>query len=161
METRDELLETVKVFEGCKLYAYRDSGGTVTIGYGHTGKGVRMGMAITQQQADDFLREDLLEVRRQVDALGLAGLTQGQRDALVDFTFNLGIGNLRKSTLLRYIKTGKTQLLIVREFMRWVYCNGRTLPGLVKRRQWEAERYVGKPIYRSGDDLKWYIRKSE
>ena len=58
MKISQKGIDLIKRFEGCKLYAYRDSVGIPTIGYGHT-KGVKMGMSITQKQADDFLREDV------------------------------------------------------------------------------------------------------
>lgn len=141
MDISEELVEAVKDFEGCKLYAYRDSGGTLTIGYGHT-RGVKAGQAITQAQADEWLRQDLEAAMSQVEGLGLTGLGQTQKEALADFTFNLGIGNLRQSTLLRYIKAGKGKRAIYDEFMRWVYSKGKVLGGLVKRRRWEALRYT-------------------
>ena len=109
--------------EGCSLTAYRDPAGIWTIGTGHT-RGVKPGQVITQAQADQLLRGDLREVETQVNYLGVCE-TQGQFAALVSFTFNLGIGNLRRSTLLRKIRHGAP-----------------TLEGLVKRREWEARRWA-------------------
>ncbi|MCD8266220.1 MAG: lysozyme, partial [Prevotellaceae bacterium] len=68
--------------------------------------------------------------------------TQGQVDALTDFVFNLGIGNLKGSTLLKYITLGKPTADIQKEFERWVYCKGKKLGGLVTRRAWEARRWA-------------------
>lgn len=158
MKASDTLTSKMKEFEGCKLYAYRDAGGTLTIGYGHV-KGVKAGMAITQKQADEFLRQDLAPCESYVDSLGLE-LTQGQFDALVDFCFNLGAGSLGRSTLLKRIRGNATDLLIIREFMLWTHCGGKVLKGLVKRRKWEAETFTGCAIYQSDTDLKWHIRKS-
>lgn len=157
MGTSEELRRKIKEFEGKRLKAYKCPSGVHTIGYGHT-RGVRAGQVITEAEAEDMLTEDIKTAERQVSSLGLA-LGQGELDALVDFTFNLGIGNLKKSTLLRYIKHHGTDLLIVREFMKWTKSGGKVLDGLVKRRKWEAERYVGKEIYRSEQDLRWYVRK--
>ena len=133
------LINAVKGFEGCRLYAYRDSKGVPTIGYGHT-KGVMMGMAITQKQADEWLAEDLDVAARQVESLGLK-LTQGQKDALTDFVFNLGIGKLKGSTLLRLIRSGASTERIQAEFGKWVYAGKKKLAGLVKRRKWEAQMW--------------------
>lgn len=94
MMVNDETLNLIKSFEGCKLRAYRDAVGVPTIGYGHI-KGVKMGQTITQDQADQFLREDLKSAEDDVDVI-IPCLTANQRGALISFTFNLGAGNLRK-----------------------------------------------------------------
>ncbi len=67
--------------------------------------------------------------------------TQGQFDALVSFVFNLGIGRLLHSTLLRVIRNGGSKSQIQREFKKWVYAGGKRLRGLEKRREWEARRF--------------------
>ena len=90
--------------------------------------------------ANDLLRRDVEAAEKAIDLLGLT-LTQGQLDALVSFTFNLGIDRLAKSTLLQTIREGGTMRQIRREFMRWVYAGGEKLRGLEKRRQWEADRF--------------------
>lgn len=158
MEASETLVSKIKEFEGLRLTAYKCPSGIWTCGYGRT-NGVTKGTTITKAKADEWLREDIRSVCRQVDALGLT-LEQGEYDALVDFAFNLGIGSLKRSTLLRYIRHHGTDLLIVREFMRWTRSNGKVLDGLVKRRKWEAERYVGKTIYKNDDDGKWYVKKT-
>jgi len=158
MKASEELIKKIKEFEGCKLYAYRDSKGVLTVGVGHV-KGVKPGMAITMAQAEAFLRSDLGGVEDYVNGLGRT-FTQAQFDALVCLVFNIGRSAFSNSTLWRYIKQGGTQLLVAREWMRWVHCNGKVLNGLVKRRQWEAERYIGMPIYKNADDGKWYVRKN-
>ena len=125
--------------EGCRLEAYKDAAGVPTIGYGHT-KNVRMGDRITQYWAKEMLREDIEEAEWQVKELGVAK-TEGQLDALVSFAFNLGIGRLTRSTLLKTIRNGGSKAQITKEFKRWVYADGKQLPGLVKRREWEARRF--------------------
>lgn len=138
----EQLIQAVKQFEGCKLTAYKCPAGVWTIGYGHTA-GVFKGQTITQQHAVKYLIEDLDRCARQVSAIcdGIA-LTQGQFDALTDFVFNLGSANLRKSTLLKYLKAGRPTLVIQAEFLKWCYAGGKKLPGLLKRRQWESERFA-------------------
>ena len=125
--------------EGLRLEAYEDAAGVPTIGYGHT-KNVRMGDKISEYWAKEMLREDIEEAEWQVKELGVAK-TEGQLDALVSFVFNLGIGRLNTSTLLKVIRNGGSMQQIKKEFKRWVYGGGKQLPGLVKRREWEAKRF--------------------
>lgn len=141
MEISDILVGKVKEFEGCKLYAYRDSGGKATIGYGHT-HGVSMGQAITKRQAEEYLREDLQRSWGLVEGLNLPYMTQGKMDALTDFVFNLGLYSLTTSTLLKKIRRDAPTEEIQAQFRRWVYCKGKVLQGLVRRREWEAERWA-------------------
>ncbi len=140
LKVSDELLEALMRFEGLKLRAYRDAGGVLTIGYGHT-KEVQEGDVITEYWARELLKEDVEKVTRQVLKLGVCH-TQGQLDALVSFTYNLGINRLRSSTLLKVIRKGGSAHQIQKEFKRWVYCNGKILKGLEDRRAWEAERFL-------------------
>ena len=133
------MFEKLKSFEGCRLQAYKDAAKVWTIGYGHT-KGVRRGDNITQEKAEEYLREDVEEVEGQILALNL-NLTQPQFDALTSFVYNVGIGAFKKSTLLGFIREGRSENDIKKQFCSWVYSNGRTLPGLVKRREWEAIRF--------------------
>ena len=125
--------------EGCRLEAYEDAAGVPTIGYGHT-KGVRMGDKISAYWAKELLREDIEEVEWQVKELKVAR-TEGQLDALVSFAFNVGIGRLMRSALLKAIRNGGSKTAITREFKRWVFAGGKKMPGLVKRREWEAKRF--------------------
>ena len=127
------------VMEGLRLEAYEDAAGVPTIGYGHT-KDVRMGDRISEYWAKELLRDDIDEAERQVKELGVAR-NEAQLDALVSFVFNLGIGRLKESTLLRVIREGGSKQQIRKEFKRWVYAGGKKLPGLVTRREWEAKRF--------------------
>ncbi len=140
LTTSEELMEKLVEFEGCRLEAYSDAAGVLTIGYGHT-KDVREGDRISEYWARELLKEDIERAAKQVLKLGVCR-TQGQLDALTSFVFNLGIGRLRKSTLLRVIKRKGSASEIRREFMRWVYAGGKKLRGLEKRREWEANRFL-------------------
>ena len=141
MGTSVLLFDKLMEFEGCRLEAYRDAAGVLTIGYGHT-KEVREGDRISEYWARELLKEDIERATRQVLKLGVCR-TQGQLDALVSFTFNLGFGRLRKSTLLKVIKRQGSAADIKREFMRWVYAGGQKQRGLERRREWEAARFMG------------------
>lgn len=140
MEASDILVKKIKEFEGVRLTSYKDSAGVWTIGAGHT-RGVKPGMKITQKQADSLLRGDLLNVENYVNSLGM-NFTQGQFDAICDFIFNLGQGKFSRSTLLAKIQANAPTEDIQDEFRRWVYADGKKLSGLVKRREWEAQRYT-------------------
>jgi lysozyme len=133
----------VKASEGCRLTAYRDSVGILTIGYGSTG-GIKPGQTITQAEAEAMLVDDLDAAAEAVRKLVTVPLTQGQFDALCDFVFNLGEGRLRDSTLLRLLNQGKYGEAAA-QFRFWVMAGGHPLPGLVKRRAAERALFEGKP----------------
>jgi lysozyme len=134
--------------EGCRLAAYPDpgtGGAPWTIGVGHTGPEVHPGLVLTKEQADALLRQDLAKFERGVAAL-IAGhaTTQSQFDALVSFAFNLGLGALCGSSLLRLHRAGSFGAA-AGEFGKWIHAAGRVLPGLVRRRAAEAALYRGDP----------------
>lgn len=139
MTTTEILIDKLMEMEGLRLEAYKDAAGVPTIGYGHT-KNVRMGDRISEYWAKEMLREDIEEAEWQVKELRVAR-TEGQLDALTSFVFNLGINKLQHSTLLETIRRGGSKAAITREFKKWVYADGKKLPGLVKRREWEAKRF--------------------
>ncbi len=134
-------IDLVKASEGCRLTAYRDSVGVLTIGYGSTG-GIKEGQTITQEQAEEMLVDDLDAAAEGVRKLVTVPLNQGQFDALCDFVFNLGEGRLRESTLLRRLNAGLYQQAAA-QFQFWVMAGGKQLPGLVKRRAAERAMFEG------------------
>jgi lysozyme len=131
----------LKKFEGCKLKAYKCPAGIWTIGYGHTSAAgapeVVQGMTITQVEANDILRRDLVKYEKGVEALVKQPLTQHQFDVLVDFAYNAGVGSLKSSTLLKKINAGEFDA-VPAELMKWTKGGGKVLPGLVNRRRAEA-----------------------
>ena len=139
----------LKKFEGCKLTAYFCPAGICTIGYGHTSAAgepeVHKGMTITQQQADDILRRDLVKYETAVYGMVKQPLTQHQFDVLVDFAYNAGVGALQKSTLLKKVNAAQFDD-VPAELMKWTKGGGKVLPGLVKRRQAESSWWIsGEP----------------
>lgn len=139
--------EVLKEHEGLRLKAYRCPSGVLTIGYGHTKK-VKPGDVIDKEIAHRFFVEDVEDVERLLDAERYSSaLSQGQYDALVSFIFNLGWGKFCSSTLRKKLLCNVDDLSIPNEFRRWVYGtdpkSGKKvkLPGLVKRREWEAQMY--------------------
>ncbi len=132
----------IQVSEGCMLKAYRCPAGVLTIGYGSTGPHVREGMTITREQADQLLFNDLRRFEQAVEKL-CPVTTDNQFAALVSFAFNLGEDALRKSTL-RKLHNLADYCCAQKQFARWNKAGGKVLPGLVKRRNLEAELY-GRP----------------
>lgn len=136
----------IKIGEGLELRTYLDTGGVPTIGYGHTGKDVKLGQVITRMQAEDLFALDLqnacADVSRHVPTV-----TDTQFSALVSFVYNLGVKQFLSSTLLKKHIAGD-YAGAAEQFGRWVHDNGKVLPGLVKRRAAEAALYSrpGKPI---------------
>ena len=139
MKTSEKGINLIKKFEGCKLTAYKCPAGIWTIGYGHT-RNVHKGEVITQQQADELLKQDLLVYEAGINVMKL-NINQNQYDSLVSFAFNLGLGALQKSTLLKRIKVNPNDPKIKDEFLRWSYAGGKQLKGLLLRRQAECDLY--------------------
>ena len=140
MNISDILINKLKAFEGYRRKAYRCAAGVWTCGYGHT-RGVTRLTTCTEARAEAWLREDLQPVENFVNAIHNIN-TQGRFDAIVDFAFNLGLGNLRSSTLLKLIQSGAPDERVCKELRKWVYAGGKVLSGLVTRREWEAERWM-------------------
>lgn len=140
MKISKDGLDLIKRFEGLRLEAYKCSGDVWTIGYGHT-KGVKPGDVITEEQANQFLREDVAWAEDAVNGYVYAGITQSAFDALVSFTFNLGTGALQSSTLLKKVNAGE-HARVVEQLGRWVNAGGKPLKGLARRRAAEAVLYL-------------------
>ncbi|MDB9529196.1 lysozyme [Oscillatoria sp. CS-180] len=134
-------LRIIKHFEGLELRAYQDSVGVWTIGYGHTSAAgpptVYAGQTITEAEAEAILKKDLGIFENGVRDVVTVPLNSNQFSALVSFSFNVGVGALRTSTLLRLLNTGDYQGA-ADQLPRWVKAGGETLLGLVRRR--DAER---------------------
>lgn len=130
----------IKKSEGCKLKAYLCPAKIPTIGYGATGKDVRLGIVWTQAQADARLASDVAKFAKGVAAV-VTTASQGQFDALLSMAYNVGLGALEGSTLLRLHNAGNHKAAAA-EFAKWVKAGGVTLPGLVTRRKAEAAMYI-------------------
>lgn len=140
MKTAEAAIKLIRDFEGCRLTAYQDGVGVWTIGYGHT-LGVKNGDTITPAEASDLLIGDLQIAEECIEKSVKVPLTDNEHGALVSFVFNLGCGNLKKSTLLRllnqmrYGDAGE-------EFLRWDFSGGVLVPGLSRRRQAERAMFI-------------------
>ncbi|APR37947.1 lysozyme [Paraburkholderia sp. SOS3] len=140
MKTNQAGFNLIRQFEGLRLIAYTDVVGVLTIGYGHTGPDVKPGLVITQAQADQLLGDDLSRFESGVDRLVTAPVNGNQYSALVSFSYNLGLGSLQNSTLLRLLNEGDYNGA-AQQFPRWDMAGGQHLPGLLKRRQAEQSLF--------------------
>lgn len=141
----------MKSFEGCHksdgnlFKPYVCPGGVLTIGWGHTnhhGRRFDQTARWTQQECDAAFTEDMEGFASQVAALVKVPLKQHQFDALVSFAYNVGIGNLKISTLLRKLNAGDYDGAAL-EFHKWNRSKSKVLPGLVRRRAAEALLFQG------------------
>lgn len=133
-------LDLIKRFEGLRLTAYKCQAGVWTVGYGST-NGVHEGLKITQEQAEERLRQDCRIAEACVNDAVTVPLRQGQFDALVSFTFNLGNSAFRRSTLRRKVNAEDWEGA-ANEFMRWVYAGGKVSNGLMNRRIAEKAMFI-------------------
>lgn len=151
MKTSSKGVSLIKSFEGCRLIAYKCPAGVWTIGYGHTA-GVKSGDIITQETADDYLRNDLAEYEKAVmNYDGIYHFNQNQFDALVSFTYNCGVGNLKNLT-----QSGKRTLAqISTKLPLYNKSGGVVLRGLQRRRAAEKELF-DTPIKTDKTDITKY-----
>lgn len=140
-------LALIKRWEGFRDVVYLDVAGYPTIGYGHL---IRPGESfpdrITEVDGEELLRVDVQEAERAVLRLICVPLTDGQFDALVSFTFNLGGGALQRSRLRMYANRYQHGLA-AGEFPKWHWAGGRRERGLMRRRVAEASLYRTTPAH--------------
>lgn len=146
MRASEKCLAIIKEFEGFSALPYRCPAGIWTIGYGSTryadGRAVeKFDSSITEAEAGALVLATLGQYERAVSEAVTVPLEQHEFDALVDFTYNCGIGNFRGSTLLRKLNAGD-RAGAGEEFGKWVKGGGKVLPGLVRRRAAEAHLFM-------------------
>lgn len=133
-------LALIAGWEGLRTDAYLDPIGIPTICYGHI-KTAKLGQTKTKDECITLLSEESKEYVQAVHKYVYVPLTQGQLDALVSFTYNVGAGNLASSTLRRKLNAGD-YCGAAREFPRWNKAGGRVLKGLTARRLQEQEFFL-------------------
>ena len=142
--TGEKGLALIKQFEGLRLDAYICPAGVPTIGYGTTkvnGQSVKVPSTITESQANNYLQSDVKTFEQAVNSAVTVPVTQNQFDALVSFTYNLGPGNLRSSTLLKKLNA-KDYAGAADEFPKWNKSGGKELAGLTRRRNAERDLFL-------------------
>jgi len=145
----DKGVNLIKEFEGFMSKPYLCPAKIPTIGYGATfypdGKKVTMNdAAITEEKGVELLKSMLVKFEQYVDSYCVDTINQGQFDALVSFCYNLGPSNLKSSTLLKKVNINPNDPTIEAEFMKWTKAGGKTLKGLVRRREAEVKLYFNK-----------------
>jgi lysozyme len=149
MKLNEQGYKLIAKHEGLRLKPYLCPARVPTIGYGNTyyadGKRVTMqDKPITKEQAYELLKIIADKFARQVDVVVTANVTQNQFNALVSFAYNIGMGNFRKSTLLRMVNLSPQNASIRAQFMRWNKAGGVEIRGLTNRRIDEANLYFTK-----------------
>jgi lysozyme len=156
MEMSEHGLALLKQWEGFELQEYKDSAGLPTIGVGHLitsseqasgeividGLPVTYADGLTDQQALDLLSQDVKPAEQTVNNGVTVALDQNQFDALVSFTFNIGGGNFKSSTLLKVLNQGQYDQ-VPDQLQRWNKAGGKVVQGLVNRRENEIKLWNG------------------
>jgi len=149
-------LELLEQWEGFKTTVYKDSAGLPTIGVGHlltkselssgkitiNGVPVKYGDGLTEQQVTDLLAQDVQPAAAAVNNNVKVPLNQNQFDALVSFTFNVGVGAFTSSTLLKVLNQGQYDE-VPTQLLRWTRAGGQVVQGLVNRRNNEIKLWNG------------------
>lgn len=149
MKTNQAGVDLMHTFEGFKLKAYPDpgtGGKPWTIGYGHTGPEVVPGLVWTKAQCEAAFRKDLEKFEKGVANMVTSPLTSNQFSALVCLAYNIGIGNLSKSTLLKKVNLGD-YAGASKEFMKWNKAAGKVMAGLTRRRTAERALFDKEETY--------------
>lgn len=141
MNISDRGVELIARYEGCRLEAYKCPAGVWTIGYGHT-EGVKSGDTLpSQEAAKALLKEDLKKYSGYVNKNIQNGtiafpVNQNQFDALTSFCYNCGNGNLQR------LVSGRDAATVAEKLLLYNKGGGKTLPGLVRRREEERALFL-------------------
>ena len=132
----------IKQFESCKLTAYKadKSEKYYTVGWGHYGADVKKDMKISKETANELFRNDIKCFENIVNSCVKVTITQSMYNSLVSFTYNVGGGAFKNSSLLKYINK-KQFKKASNEFKKWNKCGGKVLKGLVRRRKLEQVEF--------------------
>lgn len=145
MRITNEGINLLHEFEGCKLEAYLCPAKVWTIGWGNTfyedGSQVKKGDVVTQERADQLFLSIANKFAESVKKALLQPISENKFNAMVSFAYNVGTGNLKKSTLLKKVNINPDDESIRDEFMKWNKAAGVVLNGLTRRRKAEADLY--------------------
>ena len=145
MKTNQKGIDLMHEFEGCKLTAYLCPANIWTIGWGNTrfedGTPVKQGDSITQERANSLFLNIVKVFETGVRNLVISKINENQFSALVCFAYNVGLGNLKTSTLLRFVNENPNNPEIKNQFLRWNKAKGKELSGLTRRRLAESNLY--------------------
>lgn len=134
-------LNLLKKFEGFSEKPYVCSGGKLTIGYGHVIKdNEQFPVPLSEETAEELLLDDVAWAEQCIFDNVKVDLLPCQFDALTSFIFNVGVTAFKNSTLLKKLNASEYENA-GREFLRWVYANGKKIKGLEKRRALEKSLF--------------------
>jgi lysozyme len=121
--------------EGFHQEVYLDPVNLPTVCVGRMDRSLKLGQKFSIEECMEMFAEDWKKHQRQLDSVvKVPYASEWQKESLTDFTFNVGLGNVRSSTLIKLLNQNK-HVEACRQLTRWVYAGGRTLRGLVTRRQ--------------------------
>lgn len=148
LRTSDQGIEFIKQFEFFQPNLYNDPVGYCTIGYGtlvHRGncngsEPDEFRAGISEQRADELLKQEIGNIEGVINASVTVPLNQSQFDSIVSFAYNIGPRAFKKSTLLKKLNQGDNDSVLI-ELKKWVKGGGKTLAGLVRRREAEANMF--------------------
>lgn len=146
MTPSQELIDFLKQHEGFRSAPYLDTEGVPTIGYGtvYYPNGTKVTMSdphVDEPTAAQYLLDTVNHMALMVERVVAEPLTQGQLDALTEFSYNLGLGALGSSTLLKMIHTNIKDPTISEQFGRWVNGTHGVIQALVERRAWDKSKW--------------------
>lgn len=134
-------VDLIRRSEGCKYRSYRDGAGVWTIGVGHTGADVGVGMTCTDTDVERWLLADMADAIRTVDRSVKVPMNENQRAALISLCFNIGVGAFAKSLLVHRLNA-LDYLGAANEFLAWDKINGKVNYGLKDRRAKERALFL-------------------
>lgn len=146
-KTSQSGIDLIKKFEGVRLVGYRCVAGRPTVGVGHCGPEVTVGMQITQEECDRLLAQDLAKFEAAVNGAVKVNISQNQFDALVSLAFNIGVSAFKASTLVKALNQGKYADAAER-FGQWIHAGSAVIPGLIRRRAAERDLFLSPPLRR-------------
>lgn len=145
MTYSDNCTKLIKKWEGLYLTSYKCPANVWTIGWGsityEDGTPVKRGQTITRKRAEELLKWEMDKKAAEIDKLNVWTTNQNQFDAILSFTYNVGIGALRRSTLLKLARVNTNDAQIRNQFMRWINKGSPFEKGLTNRRKIEADLY--------------------
>ena len=144
MKLNQDGIDLIKHFEQCRLKAYPDPAtgkAPWTIGWGATGEGIGPNVTWTQEQCDQRLVADLASVSARVLRIITVPCTDNQFSAMISLAYNIGLGNLKSSTLLKLVNS-KDFSNASKEFCKWSKANGKVMGGLLTRREAEEALFL-------------------
>jgi lysozyme len=148
MKISQQGIDFIKQFEGFRAKPYLCSAKVPTIGYGSTryADGTPVSLrdpAITEAVASALFKDTLVIYEKAVTKAVKIPLEQYEFDALVSLCYNIGVGNLASSTLVRLLNEDEARIEVARQFLRWNRANSVVIPGLTRRREAEREMFLG------------------